>query len=320
MAANVYCTIFDAAYLSRALALHASLLAAVPRARLAFFCLEETAAAVLTRLALERAIVVRHAEFSTPELQRVAPQRSHAEYCWTCKPFALLHLARAVPGADWLIYVDTDMLFFGDADGALPGPQTHFLLTPHRFHPAFERYAVTAGGHNAGYVAIRNTPTGVSAARWWAQRCIESCSVEVTEMAYGDQKYLDRMLAQLPGGAASAHPGLNAAPWNIERYRVSAPHGAVLLEDAPLLLYHFQALRILNRWLVDLYAGDRRIEAQTRALIYQPYLEQVRAASRRLRAAQAPAAAASLRTPRDWLRLGYGLAHGRHNLARFSLS
>jgi hypothetical protein len=320
MGANVYGTIFDAAYLPRALALHASLVGASANARLAFFCLDELAAQVLSRLALERSIVIRHEELATPALERVRPLRSHAEYCWTCKPFALLHLSRAFSDAQWLIYVDTDMMFFGDPDAALPGPQTHYLLTPHRFHPAFERYAAGAGLHNAGYVAIRNSAEGRRAAQWWGERCIENCSVSVTDLSYGDQKYLDRMLAQVPAGASSEHPGLNAAPWNIERYRVSAPRGAVLVDEQPLLLYHFQALRILNGWLIDLYAGERRIAAPVRTLIYRPYLERVRAAYRTLRAAQAPAALRMLRTPRDWLRLGYGLAHGRHNLARFSLS
>jgi hypothetical protein len=320
MTGSIYCTIFDSAYLARALALHASLLEASARSRLAFFCVDEAAAVVLSRLGLERAIVVREAEFTTPELDRVRPQRSRAEYCWTCKPFALLHLARRFPEAPWLAYVDTDMMFFGDPDDALPGPEAHYLLTPHRFHAAFESYARTAGLHNAGYAAIRNTPQGRDAARWWAERCIESCSVSVTEMSYGDQKYLDRMLAEVPRGVSCPHAGLNAAPWNIERYHVTADAKAVLLDGTPLLLYHFQALRILNGWLVDLYAGERRFGASIRSLIYRPYLERVRAAYRRLGATQAPVAERVLRTPRDWLRLGYGVARGRHNLAHFPVS
>ncbi len=320
MTGNLYCTIFDSAYLARALALHASLLDASPSARLAFFCVDEAAAAVLSRLGLSRAIVVRESEFSTPALDRVRPQRSRAEYCWTCKPFALLHLARTFPDAPWLAYVDTDMMFFGDPDAALPGPEAHYLLTPHRFHAAFESYARTAGMHNAGYAAIRNTPQGREAAQWWAGRCIENCSVSVTEMSYGDQKYLDRMLAEVPGGVSSGHHGLNAAPWNIERFRVTGAGETVLLNGKPLLLYHFQALRILNGWLVDLYAGDRRFGAPIRNLIYRPYLERVRAAYRRLSSTQAPAAERALRTTRDWLRLGYGIARGRHNLTRFPLS
>jgi hypothetical protein len=317
---NVYGTIFDSAYLARALALHASLLETSPSARLAFFCVDDAAAAVLSRLALERAVVVRETEFSTPELDRVRPQRSRAEYCWTCKPLALLHLARTFPDAGWLAYVDTDMMFFHDPDAVLPDGNANYLLAPHRFHPAFERYARTAGLHNAGYVAIRNTPGGRYAAQWWGDRCIENCSVSVTDMSYGDQKYLDRMLAEVPGGVSCTHPGLNAAPWNIERYRVTAAGNAVLLDGTPLVLYHFQALRILTGWLVDLYAGDRRFGASIRNLIYRPYLERMRSAYHRLSAKQTLARERSLRTPRDWLRLGYGIARGRHNLTRFPLS
>jgi hypothetical protein len=320
---NVYCTIFDASYLSRALALHASLLRESRDAQFAFFCVDDESHALLSRLAPKRGIVLSPTQFETPALAAAKLQRSRAEYCWTCKPFALLHLAREFPAAGWLVYLDTDMLLFGDPDGALPADESAYLLTPHRFYPAFEKYAATAGRHNAGYFAMRNTPAGRQAVQWWAERCIESCSVEVSELAYGDQKYLDQMLGLFAGGRSSAHDGLNAAPWNIERYRVALAGGRVMLDGTPLLLYHFQALRVLNAGLVDLYAGNRRLAREVRSLIYWPYLAEVRRAYGRLRAelaSDAPAVPSFLRTPRDWLRLGYELARGYHNLARFPVA
>ena len=313
---NAYCTIFDSAYLSRALALHESLLRASPSARLAFFCVDDKASELLSRMALERALIVPHAAFASGALAAARATRSRAEYCWTCKPFALLHLAAAVPDAEWAIYVDTDMLFYGDPDSALP-PQAHYLITPHNFHPAFGQYAASAGLHNAGYFGMRNSEQGRSAARWWAERCIESCSVTSTELIYADQKYLDRLPALFPDGGSSDHPGLNAAPWNIERYRLTSSGGAPLVDGKPLLLYHFQALRILSNSLVDLYAGNRRLSAEARALIYRPYLDALRRACERLQcelAGDAPAPVRALRTTKDWLRLAYGMTRGYHNL------
>lgn len=316
---SVYCTVFDAAYLARALALHASLLAANRRSRFAFVCLDGLSAELLGKLALERATVVPYAQFGTPQLERVRATRTRGEFSWTCKPIALQHLARTLPEAGWLVYVDADMMFFGDPDAALPGPQAHYLLTPHRFHPAFESHAPTAGRHNAGYVAMRNSREGLGAIQWWGERCLESCSAAVTESTYADQRYLDQMPQLFPAGESSSHPGLNAAPWNIERFRVTSgvAGGAsgVRLDDSALLLYHFQSLRVLNGWLVDLYAGDRRLPEPVRRLIYAPYLERLAAAYRTLReTAGAPAPAFLLHTMRDWLRLGAGLARGNFNL------
>jgi hypothetical protein len=316
---SVYCTIFDAAYLARALALHSSLLEANSRSRFVFVCMDVLSAELLGKLRLERATVMPYEKFGTPALDSVRPSRSRGEFCWTCKPFALLHLARVLPQADWLVYVDTDMMFFDDPDLALPGPKAHYLLAPHRFHPAFAEYAVTAGTHNAGYVAMRNTSEGRSAIEWWGERCLESCSVVMTETTYADQRYLDRMPALFPFGESSAHAGLDAAPWNIERYDVTggaAENAGVRLDDAPLLLYHFQSLRILNGWLVDLYAGNRRLPETVRRLIYGPYLRRLAAAYQLLRSIEgAPAPEAQLRAARDWLRLGAGLARGNFNLS-----
>jgi len=319
---NTYCTIFDSAYLSRALALHESLLRASRSAKLAFFCVDEKASELLARMSLERALIVPHAAFGRGALERARATRSRAEYCWTCKPFALLHLAAAAPDTEWAIYVDTDMLFYGDPDSALPGMEAHYVITPHNFHPAFDQYAATAGLHNAGYFAMRNTEQGRAVARWWAERCIESCSVTSSELIYADQKYLDRLTSLFPFGGSSDHPGLNAAPWNIERYRLSSADGAPMVDGRPLLLYHFQALRILSNSLVDLYAGNRRISPQARELIYRPYLDALRRACARLQKElvdDVPPPARVLRTAKDWLRLAYGMARGYHNVEMFRL-
>jgi len=314
---NVYCTVFDSGYLAQAIALHASLMRSSTRARLAFICMDELSVEVLARLSLERASIVPYAQFATPELDRVRGLRTHGESIWTCKPFALLHLARTLEDAQWLVYVDADTMFFGDPDAALPGPRAHYLLASHRFHPAFASYEPTAGRYNAGYVAMRNTREGASAIEWWRERCVESCSAVPTATTYADQLYLDRLPELFPFGESSAHAGLNAAPWNIERYRITVSRDAVLLDDAPLLLYHFQSLRVLKPWLVDLYAGDRRLAGPVRRLIYAPYLERLRAAYRAMRetaGARAPAVQSRLNSARDWLRLGLGVARGKHNL------
>jgi hypothetical protein len=318
----VYCTIFDAGYLAQALALHASLIRHSRRARFAFFCTDTQSAELLGGLSLERATVVPYAQLASAALDRVRAERSPGEFSWTCKPFALQYLSQAMPDSEWLIYLDADMLFFADADAALPA-QAHYLLAPHRFHPAFAAYQA-AGRFNAGYVAMRNSPLGLDAIRWWGERCIESCSAEPSAAGYADQGYLDQFPALFPYGEASGHLGLDAAPWNIENYRVEGMAGGangatneVRLDGVPLLLYHFQSLRILNSWLVDLYAGDRRLSAAVREFIYAPYLDDLQTAYRRLResaGASAPGVRPRLISVMDWLRLARGRLRGRHNL------
>lgn len=280
---TVYCTIFDDNYLARAIVLYESLMRVNHRAVFAFFCIDANTVRLLTALNLERAVIVGHEEFATPELLAVRPLRSQGEYCWTCKPVALLHLMRAIPKAAWVAYVDTDMMFFGDPDEALPGPDVHYLLAPHRFHTSFSEFEHSAGKHNAGYVASRCTEQGERVISWWRDRCIERCSGIPTSDTFGDQKYLDQMEDLFPFGAAAHHIGLNVAPWNVENFIVSSNAGHVFVDDVPLLLFHFQGLQLFDNGTASLYIGDMRINETLRVNVYEPHLTALLLGFKRLR-------------------------------------
>lgn len=269
---TVYCTIFDDNYLARALALYESLMRVNEAATFAFFCIDAKSAGLLTALKLERSIVLTHDEFATAQLLELRASRSQGEYCWTCKPFALLYLMRSVPKADWVVYVDTDMMFFADPDEALPAPDAHYLLAPHGFHSGFAAHEKSAGKHNAGYVAVRCSRQGEQAIAWWKDRCVESCSVIPTATTFADQKYLDRFAELFPFGVSAHHKGLNVAPWNIENFSVKTHAGRVHVDDVPLLLYHFQGLQLFDNGTASLYIGDMRIRDVLRVNIYQPHL------------------------------------------------
>jgi hypothetical protein len=280
---SVYCTIFDDNYLVRAIALYESLMRVNKRAMFVFFCIDESSHRLLTALKLDRALVVRHANFATSQLLRVKPFRSQGEYCWTCKPFALLYLMRNMPQIDWVAYVDTDMMFFSDPDQALPNTEAHYLLAPHRFHTDFINHERTAGKHNAGYVAARCSSQGQEAMSWWRDRCVESCSVTPTETTFADQKYLDHMLELFPFGVSSNHKGLNVAPWNVENFKLNNNAGEVNVDNLPLLLYHFQGLQLFDNGTASLYIGDMCISEKLSLLVYQPHLSELLRAFARLR-------------------------------------
>lgn len=320
---SVYGTIFDVAYLPRALALHASLMRVNATARFAFFCVDDQSAELLDAVAPERSVVIRHDQFSTPELAATRPTRSRGEYCWTCKPFALDYLARTMTDVEWVVYVDADMLFFSDPDLVLANRDMHYVLTPHRFHKAFEQYAGSVGDFNAGYAAARRSPEGRRVIDWWGDRCIESCSVTPTKTTFADQKYLDQLPVLFPFGDIAPTPGLNAAPWNVESHHVHEMNGSVYLGEYPLVLYHFQGLKILSNRLVDLYGGNRRISTALRRLVYEPYLERLAAAYQMLRQAcpeLAPSVAGGPRNWRDWARFGLEAMRGYHNLAHYPIA
>jgi hypothetical protein len=270
-----YATTLDKNFLARALCLYESWAEHVPSGEFGFYCMDSASVDILENLALPRAVVVRHEDFASKNLQSIRSSRSMAEYCWTSKPAILLHAVKQRPALDWVVYLDSDMMFFGNANNAVQSPKvTDFLITPHRFSPDFESYRKSVGDYNAGYAAFRNSPRGRQALDWWEARCLEWCGAVPVEGKYADQKYLD----QLPVLFESEIPvikGLNAAPWNINSYRCTVNQKKVLVDGDPLLIFHFQGLRIHGRHLYDLYSGNMKLSREVAEYIYHPYVRRL---------------------------------------------
>jgi hypothetical protein len=283
---NVYATIVDINYVVRGLCLYRSFGPHLADKIFAFYCVDEAAAALLRRLDLPHSWVVAPAEFETPALRGVRPTRAMNEYCWTCKPAILEHALAREPTLDWAVYLDSDMMAFGDPDDGLRSlDDAAALLTPHRFAtPDLAALQPTVGTFNGGYVAFRNSAAGRRALAWWRERCLELCPRVPTDGVYADQTYLDGMAQQFDGVRASDHPGLNAAPWNIVGKAVGMHDGVPIVNGAPILVYHFQGFRIFGARCFDLYSGTFKLDPNAVRSIYRPYAAAMHAAFAVLRA------------------------------------
>jgi hypothetical protein len=259
----------------RALALQQSIAKYSSDAVFAFYCIDGATAALLKRHASDSVRVVRAEEYESERLRHAKGRLKLNEYCWTCKPAVLLHAVESVAGLDWAVWLDSDMLAFADLNAEfMRYPDASVILTPHRFSlPEFAAYEPTVGRFNAGYVAFRNTEDGLAALNWWMDRCFEGCPAEPTDGRYADQKYLDALGRNFAGVVMSESPGLNCAPWNIFAKKVEASNGRVTIEGAPLVLYHFQGLKVIRDWAFDLYGARRRLPKSVRECIYVPYLK-----------------------------------------------
>lgn len=288
---NVYVTTFDSGYLSRAVVLAESFARHCADAELFLYCMDDAAYAAMSELALPKTVSIAHDSFALAELASLRPLRSAGEYCWTAKPFILEHALGRAPAAEWAVYLDTDTMVFGELSGPLAAePGLDALFTPHNLSPEFAIYAKHVGRFNAGYAAFRNSAGGRAALAEWRRLCVASCSFEPTDSTFADQRYLDDLAARWRCEPSRTHPGLNAAPWNIGAYRLSAAGKGTLLDGHPLLLYHFQGLRVLGSRLFDLYVGNYKLPPVARASIYRPYIRGLRRAERLVRSRFRPSA------------------------------
>jgi hypothetical protein len=104
------------------------------------------------------------------------------------------------------------------------------------------------------------------------------------------------------------HKGIGLAPWNLASYRYSYDNDRIYVDSDPLVFYHFQGLRAVTRWLYDpawrRYGRWLQPSANARHRIYVPYVRELRAAERRIRAAGlAPDARDSVRSDEAGVRV-----------------
>src|SRR4051794_31342504 len=113
-----FCTLFDANYLFKAVAMHQSLLRHCPSFTLTAFCFDDRAKTTIDRLGLPhlRTVALTELEAGAPALLGVKGDRSPVEYCWTATPALPLHVFRTRPEVGEITYLDADLMFFADPE------------------------------------------------------------------------------------------------------------------------------------------------------------------------------------------------------------
>lgn len=291
-----FCTYFDRNYLSRGLALYASLRRHGGPFSLWTLCLDEETRLTLERLTLPgvKVIALGELESCDPDLLAVKTSRPRLEYYYTCGPALLRHVLTTHPDIDLLTYLDADLFFFGD-----PAPVIRELagasvgLVSHRITDA--RSISLYGEFNVGWVSFRSDAEGREALEWWRARCLESCATDHPETGIcGDQKYLDELPRRSHRVVAVQHQGANLAYWNYGRFHYRRVGRTVYVEGQPLLWFHFGDFRLRWQWWLSPTFAARVLfpSRLVRRRILAPYARTLRELERAL----APGGAIARRT------------------------
>ena len=270
---NLYATMVSEQFVLRALALYKSFRESNTESFFVIYCLDEAAVVLLENIRDDSLLVYAPSDYESHQLVSTKDNRSYTEYCWTHKPFILEHALTQHTTIDWAVYLDSDMMAFGNPEEGLPTEiEANVILTPHRpSNVHFAEFLPISGEFNAGYLGFRNNKIGRSALQWWKEQCLEKCPQIPVNGAYADQKYLDQLAVNFSGVIRSQHAGLNAGPWNTLVGNVSTKQNRVFINEDPLLLYHMQGLKIFGPRFFDLYPGPVKIPKSVRKLIYKPY-------------------------------------------------
>jgi hypothetical protein len=282
-----FCTLFDSNYLFKALAMYDSLERHCLSFRLTAFCFDEEAERLLARLALPHLSTVSLQALETfdRELPSTKSDRTPLEYCCTATPALPLFMFGTRPELDEITYLDADLYFFSDPEPLFSelGDES-VLIIPHRF-PKHLRHHEVNGLFNVQFLTFRRDENGLACLQWWHDRCIEWCYFRLEGTRFADQKYLDEWPRRFEGVHVLEHKGGGLAPWNASAYDVRLENDQVMVDEDPLIFFHFHKVRLRSDGRYDWQAPGYPIPGSVRKLVYDPYLHALDDAKRRVRAA-----------------------------------
>ncbi len=272
-----FCTYLDQNYLPHGLSLYRSLREHCSEFKLWVLCMDHTAYEILEKLDLPGIHPLALAEFErNDELLLGAKQnRSSIEYYFTCSPSLPLYILNNCPEVDLITYLDADLFFF-----ASPKPlfeemgNGSIAIIGHRFPPHL-RYKESYGIYNVGWLSFRRDSIALDCLNWWREQCIEWCYDREENGRFADQKYLDDWPTRFKNIVVLGHKGANLAPWNVSSYRLHYAQKRILVDNQPLIFFHFHRLLKITGWLYDPSWIDYSVKPSIllRKKIYTVYLK-----------------------------------------------
>jgi hypothetical protein len=285
---NRFCTYCDRGYAARLRCLHASLRAQGEPFRLFVLCFDADTEAVVATTRDPSLVAVPLAGLlaADPAYAAVRAQRSRVEFYFTSTPVLVRHCLQHDAAADGMTYLDADLFFFGPASAVFAEQGDASVgIVPHRFPPRLADRA-NHGTYNVGWVSFRRDADGQACLAWWRERCLEWCHDRLEAGGrFADQGYLDEFPRRFRGVRALEHPGINAAPWNVDSAALGNAGGKPTLHGKPVVFYHYQGIREVAPGWFDPGLGTYQVPL-TPALrdgIYLPYLRRLTAMQARLR-------------------------------------
>lgn len=287
---NCFATFFDVNYLSRGLVLLQSLKQHSKNDfKLFILALDEDVRNYFISNAKREVeiILLGQIEREYPELLDIKPSRSEIEYYFTLSPYLPLYILKQFPGVHRITTLDADILFYSDPDVIFTRYEdASVLITPHNFSPGLEALTVT-GIYNVSFQSFRNDMNALTCLNQWRADCRDWCYdyLDKENGRYADQKYLDNWKNDYQGVQEIRIPGTGLAPWNLLSHHLEEKDGKFLVDDQPLIYFHFHGLKLSGRHFaisgVEGYGADSKNKIVKS--IYHTYLKLLNRISKKIK-------------------------------------
>ena len=247
-----FCTLFDVNYLLKGVVMLKTLHDNYPAAHVFVLCMDSSTETILKALDLPGVQTVKLCDVEDSELLKIKSGRTIAEYCWTLSASFSWYVMINFDYVQRLTYLDADLMFFSSVAPLFEEIGDHSIaIIEHRFSDRFT-HLEDYGRFNVEWVTFLRDDAGMSCLKKWRDQCIEWCFARLEQGKMGDQKYLDYWPNDYPGRVhILEHLGAGVAPWNFSNYRYATEGDCFLVNEKPLIFYHFHQFQILTSGAFD---------------------------------------------------------------------
>ena len=272
MKRKYFCTLFDSNYLLKGVAMLRTLKQHCTDVHVHVLCMDGLTREIIEQLDLPHVTCLSLSEVEDEALLAVKPGRSMAEYCWTLSPCLPWYVLQHNPGIDAITYLDADLYFYSPLQPLFDEiGDASIVIIEHRFPPVLQHLEVN-GRFCVEWVGFRRDEQGLACLTRWREQCIEWCFHRLEEDRMADQKYLDQWPDKYSGLCILQHPGAGIAPWNYSQYRFGQDgQGAITVDGAPLVFYHFHQFQLLPNGKFDRLSGSYKTMGPEPQSVYEVY-------------------------------------------------
>ena len=197
------------------------------------------------------------------ELRGIKNNREIIEYYFTLSPFIPKYLNEEKK-INNILYVDTDYYFFKNPDKLFFSSQDSSVTIIR------QNASLKYGKYNVGLIFFNFSFEETSSiVNKWSEQCIKSCSDQVTNNTYADQKYLDDWFLKMKHIRVYEPEYTSLAPWDAN----------ILIEKNidNFIAFHFHALKMQQKYFTTgFHIYNKKNSNMILEKIYLPYIKNLR--------------------------------------------
>ncbi|EMO90522.1 hypothetical protein [Leptospira noguchii] len=269
------CTLFDFNYLPLGLSLYESIRLYFKDFHLWILAMDDRTYTFFKENSFDHVTILSLGDIESEDVLAAKGNRTWQEYCWTLSPVLPSYVLAKNQNIDHITYLDSDIYFFSNVEPVYNEIGKHsVMIIPHRF-PDRLKHLEANGIYNVQMVYFKRDEIGMKCLNRWREQCLEWCYNRLEEGRLGDQKYLDVWPQTYKNVCVLKNEQAGVALWNAEKYKIVLKDGIVLVDDNPLVFYHFHMFKFYAGNIYGTGISDYGLDYKTLKVIYKVYVKQL---------------------------------------------